>query len=183
LACAIFVGACGSSATDTAMPNLTKRILRAAEVGPGYQRGPQHQTLASPSGGLCVVHLRSESLRAARLQTVFTNPHLPKGKRHALSNEVIAYRPGGAQKAMSELRDAATVCPPSYRINPIVDSHLLAGYVALRVLPGAGTMIWIYQARDGILSQIVALGHREGTYSELLQFALHAAEESARNLS
>lgn len=182
LACAIFVGACGSSTTDTATPNLTNRILRAAEVGPGYQHGPQHQTLVGPSGGLCAVHLQSESLRTARLQIVFTNPHLPREKRHVLSNEVIAYRSGGAQQAMRELSDAAAACPASYRIDHIVDSHLLAGYVALKVIPGTGKMIWIYQARNGILSQTVASGHKGGSDAELLQFALHAAKESARNL-
>jgi hypothetical protein len=176
------VGACDSSATDTTAPNLTKRILRAAEVGLGYRHGPQHQTLVDPSGGLCAVHLESESLRTVRLRIVFTNPHLSKEKRHVLSNEVIAYRSGGAQQAMRELSDAATTCPPNYRIDHIVDSHLLPGYVALKVIPGTGKMIWIYQARNGILSQIVASGHKGGSYAELLQFALHAAEESARNL-
>jgi hypothetical protein len=182
LACAMCVGACGSTATDVTTPNLSKRILRAAEVSPGYQHGPQHQTLASPSGGLCAVRLQSESLRTARLQTVFTNPHLPRGKRHVLSNEVIAYRSGGAQRAMRELSEAAAACPPSYRIDHIVDPHLPAGYVALKVVLGTGKMIWIYQARNGILSQIVAFGHKGGSYAELLQFALHVAEESARNL-
>jgi hypothetical protein len=184
LACAgaMCLGACGSSATNTTTPNLTKRILRAAQVGSGYQHGPQHQTLVGPSGGLCAVRLQSESLRTARLQTVFTNPHLPKEKRHALSNEVIAYRSGGAQRAIHELSDAATTCPPSYRIDHIVDPHLLAGYVALKVIPGTGNAIWIYQAKNGILSQIVTFGHKGGSDVELLQFALHAAEESARNL-
>ena len=182
LACAMCVGACSSSATDTATPNLTERILRTAEVGPGYQHGPQHQTLASPSGGLCAVHLQSESLRTARLQAVFTNPHLAREKRHVLSNEVIAYRSGGAQQAMRELSHAAATCPSSYRIDHVVDSHLLPGYVALKVIPGTGEAIWIYQARNGILSQIVALGHKGGSDAELQKFALQAAEESARNL-
>jgi hypothetical protein len=182
LACAMLVSACGSSATDTATPNLAKRILRAAEVGPGYQPGPPHQTLTTPSDGLCAVHLQSESLRTARLQIVFTNPHLPREKRHVLSNEVIAYRSGGAQQAMRELSAAATTCPPSYHIDHIVGSHLLAGYVVLKVTPGPRAVIWIYQARNGILSQIVAIGHKGGSYPELLQFAHHAAEESAQNL-
>jgi hypothetical protein len=182
LACAMLVGACGSSKTDTATPNLSKRILRAAEVGPGYQHGPQHQTLVAPSGGLCAVRLQSESLRTARLQVVFTNPHLPRKKRHALSNEVIAYRSGGAQQAMHELSEAAAACPPSYHIDHIVDSHLLAGYIALKVIPGTGNVIWIDQARSGILSRIIVFGHKGGSDAELLQFALHAAEESARNI-
>jgi hypothetical protein len=176
------VGACGSTATDTTTPNLTKRILRVAQVGPGYRHGPQHQTLVSSSGGLCTVGLQSESLRTARLQIVFTNPHPTREKRHTLSNEVIAYRAGGAQRAMHELSAAAAACPPSYRIDHIVDPRLLPGYVALKVMPGTGKAIWIYQARNGVLSQVIALGHNGVSDAELLQFALHAAEESARNL-
>ena len=83
---------------------------------------------------------------------------------------------------MRELSEAAAACPPSYSIDHIVDPHLLPGYVALKVIPGTGKVIWIYQARNGILSQVVALGHKGASDAELLQFALHAAEESARNL-
>jgi len=83
---------------------------------------------------------------------------------------------------MRELSAAATTCPPSYHIDRIVGPHLLAGYVALKVTPGTENVIWIYQARNGILSQMLAFGHKGGSDAELLRFALHTAEESARNL-
>jgi hypothetical protein len=190
------VGGCGGSATDSGTSNLSgsnlsNLLLRPAQVGPGYHSGPQQRTLAGqPSGALCAESLRSEPLRTARLHAVFNNPHYPAAERVGIIDEVIAYRSGGAQQAMREVRHAVTTCPSYYHLSPITDSDLLSGYLALRNAAyetrygetSVRTSIWIYQVRNDVLSSLCVLNPKGRDNARLLPVALHAAEESARNL-
>jgi uncharacterized RDD family membrane protein YckC len=186
-----FEGARGTS-------NLDKLILRPAQVGPGYKlRVPRSgRALAGTAAlKLCYVTFQSEALRTARIMGFYLKvPFLPE--KADLTNQVVAYRPGGAQQAMQELRYAASHCPPAhtivgaagvkqitYHITPIADRRLPAGYLALRTdtsglmhgQPWAYTDFLVYQTRSNLLSVIFA-------QSNALRVALHAAEESARNL-
>lgn len=193
-ASALIVG-CGSTQPATLSVNLNMLLLRPAQVGSGYHSGPQHRALAGhSSAGLCAANARdeslsrTESLRTARLQAVFLNPHPPQAQRVTISNEVIAYRSvAGAQQTMRELRHAAMTCPSGYEVSAITDTHLPAGYIALRVgikgEPHIRVSIWIYQARNNVVSEIFATAPKGRATSRLPEVTLHAAEESARNLT
>jgi len=191
-ASALFLGGCGGGIGESRAANLGKLVLRPAQVGRGYRAGPQHRNLpAQGVGGLCSGRLRSESMRTGRLAVIFINPGVPSSERVGVTNELVSYRVGDAQKAFGELRNAVTRCPPAYRLTLVSDPHLLAGYVALRVdIAGADhhkaypyRSVWIYQVRGNILSLVFATSKTSEAVSTLTQAALHAAEESARNLA
>ena len=138
----------------------------------------------------------SESLRTARLQVAYTK----KSAAFKASNEVVAYRPGGAQQALREVRHAAAVCPNGTVKNPpsgvthlvrrtrvLTDHKLLAGAVALLdvetgVVKGkhvTTTLLSVYQVRGDVLSAVYATG---SSLTALEHDALLAAERSAANL-
>jgi hypothetical protein len=183
-----------------AAPSLRKIALTPAQVGAGYR-------LAVIPGGtsvqgqvtldLCGFSFPSEQLRLARLQVAYRK----SGTGLALSNEVVRYRPGGAQQALREVAHAASHCPRgpvtssvagvpplTYRIAKITDDHLLPGSVALRVhFSGtfrgkqiAETAIVVYQTKGNVLSGVYTNG--SGAVAAQQAFGLHAAEESAANL-
>lgn len=63
---------------------------------------------------LCGADFPSELLRVARHQVAFEGP-----AGRLLANENLAYSPGGAQQAMSELRTARAQCPTT-PVDPVV---------------------------------------------------------------
>jgi len=190
-----------------ASPDLSAVALTAKQVGASYvllQRTDGHG-LATRTLDLCgTANYPSEKLRASRLQVEY----LRKYGRLGLSNEVVAYKPGGAAQAMREVIEHATTCPHTpispgeeklppltFTITRLRDSHLLKGALAVRVrVVGAvkgkkydQTSYAVYQRYGNVLSGVYSYvitgnGARYGTAAEQEAFCLHAAEQSAANL-
>lgn len=183
-----------------APPNLSKLVLKPAQVGAGYVlvqrsdgRGTAQRTL-----DLCgTKNYPSEALRAARLQVNY----LKNGSKYALSNEVVAYKSGGAAQAMREVAQHADHCPTkpfategqpplSYRITRLQDSKLLKGYVAVQIhvtgtLKGKkvdSTSYAVYQRVGDVLSGVYSYALPGASNAVQEQFCLHAAEASALDL-
>ena len=178
---------------------LNRVVLRASQVGPGYrlaQRPDGQGVSGSVTLDLCGFKFPSERLRTARLQVIYVRP----AGAVEVSNEVVTYRPGGAQQALREVAHAARHCPHhpvgsavaaigklTYRIAWIHDRRLLPGAVALRVrasgmLNGKRVVVFtlgIYQVRKNILSGVHTYGR---SIRAQLPVGLHAAAESALNL-
>ena len=180
-------------------PDVKKLILRPAQVGKGYVLQPA----AGGSGvtgdrtmNLCGVDYPSESRRVARLQVNY----LKKGQTLGVVNEIVTYKPGGAQQAMREGIRHAMSCPNhpidsgvkglpklTFRITRLRAPHLLAGSLAVQIdvtgtVQGrhiAQTSYAVYQQHGNVLSGIYSFGT---TASGQLALCLHAAEQSARNL-
>lgn len=116
-----------------------------------------------------------------------------------LSNEVVSYRPGGAEQALREVRHAVDHCPTgpvkapdvgapklTWKVSRIADSKLLPGSLAVRISP-TGTLNGVtrsstgfafYQAKGNVLSGLYAYKDDATTR----RTTLHAAEASAQNL-
>jgi hypothetical protein len=184
-----------------ATPDLSQLILQPAQVKKGY-------VMQVMTGGklvkgqvtltLCGGGYASERFRTTRLQANYGMPTTPTAI--AISNEVVTYRSDGAALAMRELMRRAVSCPHkpidtgapgvpklTFRITKVTDPHLLKGYLAVRVdvsgtVKGkhiAQTSYAVYQRLGNVLSGVYSFG---GTNADQLKLALHAAEESARNL-
>jgi hypothetical protein len=186
----------GASAANNAL--LGQVVLRASQVGVGYTLGQ------IPGGKLvqgevtlnwCSLKYPSESLRNARLQVAYT----AKGSSLSASNEVVTYKPGGAQEALREVKQASGTCPTGRVANPpsgvkdlirhirvITDPRLLPGSVAILdtdtgVVKGKHVTqlsMLVYQIRGDVLSAVYGYG----TSLAVEKLALHAAEQSAANL-
>jgi hypothetical protein len=178
---------------------LTRVVLRPSQVGPGYrlqQRPDGHGVRGLVTLDLCGFTFPSEFLRRARLQVDYVR----RGAAVQLSNEVVTYRPGGAQQALREVAYAARHCPRhpvgstvagvpklTYRIGWIHDRRLLPGAVALRVRASGmqngkrvvETTLGVYQVRQNVLSAVYTFGRSIRTQ---LPVGLHAAAQSALNL-
>jgi hypothetical protein len=179
---------------------VAKLILQPTQVGTGYV------LLHRPDGSgvkntvtldLCGrKNYPSESLRMARLQVNYLKPQGTLG----LSNEVVEYRPGGAAQAMREVTHHAVTCPHTpissgepglpplrFTITRISDPRLVKGYLAVKVrVQGTvkgqkvdQTSYAVYQRVGDTLSGTYSFGPNTPAQ---LAFALHAAEQSARNL-
>lgn len=183
-----------------AAPNVDKLVLPAAQVGPGYQ-------LAQRTDGVGVVNTvtldlcgrsgyPSEKLRVSRLQV----DYVKKGAQIGLSNEVVAYKPGGAALAMREVLAHATGCPArpvdtgqpgfpklKFVITQLHDAKLLKGAVAVRVQltgivqgkPFVAISYAVYQRFGNILSGVYSFGPDS---KQQLSMCLQAAERSAQRL-
>jgi hypothetical protein len=182
-----------------APPSVTQLVLKAAQVGPGYipVRRSDGSGLKQVTLDLCGRSgYASESRRTARLQVDYLKSKATVG----LSNEVVTYRPGGAAQAMREVIAHAATCPKhviatgdpnvpnaTFTITRIHDSKLLKGALALkvRVQTTVGgkkfdqTSYAVYQRVGNVLSGTYSFGANTPAQ---LSFALHAAEQSARNL-
>ncbi len=97
--------------------------VRRADLPEGYgadqfQRGDEVEGQVSLD--LCAATFPSEQLRTARHQVRYALEGLdPSGSDDLsdsawVSTETVAYRPGGAEQAMQELRDAVASCPSGY---------------------------------------------------------------------
>jgi hypothetical protein len=179
-------------------PDVTKLVLTPAQVGDGYvlvQRRDGVGVKNTVTMNLCGnTGYPSEKLRTARLQVDYVTRTSPIG----LSNEVVAYRKGGAAQAMAEaLRHVAT-CPRSAIRTPSLPPlkftftrfeapKLLKGYLALRVRV-TGTVkgkkvdeisYAVYQRLGDVLSGTYSFG--PDTQAQR-RFVVHAAQQSALNL-
>jgi hypothetical protein len=176
---------------------VERAVLRAAEIGPGSI------TREIPAGNvvqgqvtldLCGFTFRSERLRVARLQLSYIRNN---GTGPFLSNEVVAYKRGGAAKAMRELRTAVAHCPKGFvkstvpgagliknRFDPIKSSRFLPGSIGLinhitekvKKKTLRFDSLLVYQVHGNVLSGVYSFGVVE------LPTVVHAAEQSARNL-
>ena len=168
--------------------DLGKPGAYIAITPPGWNQVRNQVTL-----DLCGFRFHSESLRVARRQLWFRTHTKP-----IVSNEVVAYRAGGAALAVSEVRSAVTHCPDGYvrssvqgvglvknRIERITTTGLLADSIAYvdhiteqtssKALKRY-TVIAIFQERHGVLSGVYAVDMTHET------LALRAARRSAAKL-
>jgi hypothetical protein len=182
-----------------APPDVTQLVLKAAQVGTGYVeiRRTDGSGLKQVTLDLCGrFGYPSEGRRTARLQV----DYLKSRAKIGLSNEVVTYRPGGAAQAMREVIAHAASCPKGviatgdpnvpkaqFTITRIHDSKLLKGALAVKVRVRATvggkkfdqTSYAVYQRAGNVLSGTYSFGVNTPAQ---LSFALHAAEQSARNL-
>jgi len=180
--------------------NLNKLVLKPAAVGAGYvlvQR-TDGQGTAQRTLDLCgTSNYASEQLRAGRLQVDYLKPNA----KLALSNEVVLYKSGGAAQAMREVAQHADNCPARpiafegqpplrYTITHLLDSRLIKGYLALRVVV-TGTIkgqsvravrYAVYQRFGNVLSGVYSYAAAGVAESQQQSFVLHAAEASAKAL-
>jgi hypothetical protein len=182
-----------------APPNVTQLVLKPSQVGSGYiavkrsdGAGLQQVTLDLCGRG----GYPSEARRTARLQVDYLKSRATIG----LSNEVVAYKPGGAAQAMREVIAHAASCPKGviatgdpnvpkakFTITRIHDSRLLKGALAVKVRVQATvggkkfdqTSYAVYQRVGNVLSGTYSFGANTPAQ---LTLALHAAEQSAKNL-
>ena len=182
-----------------ATPDVSHLVLRPQQVGATFVM------LAQKNGNLvngqvtlnlCGSGYASERFRTKRLQVNYASVEMPT----AISNEVVTYRSGGAAQAMREVTRRAATCPNhpidsgdktlpkvTFRLTRVSDPHLLKGYLAVRVdttgiIKGkqiAQTSYAVYQRYGNVLSGIYSFG---GDSDSQRALALHAAEQSARNL-
>jgi hypothetical protein len=183
-----------------ATPNVTKLILKPTQVGKGYvllERRDGVGVVNTVTLDLCGrTGYPSEKLRTTRLQVNY----LKRGTTLGLSNEVVTYKTGGAARAMREVLQHTVHCPKGlvstgtaglppfhFTVTRIHDAKLLRGSIAVRVRvrgklkgkPVDETSYAIYQRVGDVLSGTYSFGPNSPTQQ---QFALHAAEQSAKNL-
>jgi hypothetical protein len=191
-----------AAASATAALDLKTVILRPAQVGKGYQLVPRQDgygPAAAPTLDLCgsPKTYASEKLRSDRLQVNYLKANTAMG----LSNEVVTYKGAGAVQAMREVQRHADNCPAKpidtgsqgvgpirFTITRVHATKLLPGYVAVRVR-ARGTLssgkkvdqvsYAIYQRIGNVLSGVYSFGPNT---PQQLQFALHAAQQSAAML-
>lgn len=181
-------------------PDVSKMVLTPPQVGVGYvlvQRRDGVGVKNTVTMDLCGrTGYPSEKLRTARLQVNY----LKSGTTLGLSNEVVAYKNGGAAQAMREALHHAQTCPKTpistgdptlpplrFTITRITGPKLLKGYLAVRVrVTGTvkgrkvdETSYAIYQRLGNVLSGTYSFGPNT---QEQLDFVLHAARQSAVNL-
>ncbi|MDX6486260.1 MAG: hypothetical protein QOF43_1413 [Gaiellaceae bacterium] len=181
-------------------PDVTKMVLTPAQVGKGYvvlQRRDGVGVKNTVTLDLCGrANYPSEKLRTARLQVNY----LKQGSFLGLSNEVVAYKKGGAAQALAEAFSHARTCPHkpivtgdptlpplTFTLTRLTDSKLLKGYLAVKVrVTGTvkgkkvdETSYAVYQRIGDVLSGTYSFGPNTAAQE---RFALRAAEESAKNL-
>ncbi|MDX6474804.1 MAG: hypothetical protein QOH95_315 [Gaiellaceae bacterium] len=200
--CVVVAGVAASTGAGSraATPGqaVERAVLKAAEVGPGViTRQIPHgsDVQGQVTLDLCGFKFRSEKQRSARLQLSFIRN---TGGGPFLSNEVVAYKPGWAARAMRELRTAVARCPKGFvkssvpgagliknQFDPIKSSKFLPGAVGLidHITEQVGTKkplrfdsLLVYQARGNVLSGVYSFGVVQ------LPVVVHAAEQSAINL-
>ncbi len=182
-------------------PNLSKLILRPAQVGKGYKLSTfpfGTSFIGEATLDLCAASYPSEALRIGRLQVRYT----PRGGGVDVSNEIVRYTSGGAQEAIGEVATVARACAKTpavltqgnvkevYTVAPLKDPKLPSGAVAVKLTitvskgrqKQAQTGVAIYQVKGDTLSGVYAFVGNGSTYADAQRIAFHAAEQSAKNL-
>jgi hypothetical protein len=194
----VVIGAASTAAGATvASPKQTvaRIVLAPSQVASDatlHELPGGNQVAGQVTLDLCGYRFRTESLRLARRQVAYVR----RGTA-VLSNEVVAYKPGGAASALREIRTAIAHCPAGFvrstvsgvgelknRIEPIRAPGLLAGSIAfidhiterLNGKTRTYETTLVYQARADVLSGVYTAEQAD------LPLARHAAAESARNL-
>lgn len=197
LACGALVATSVAAGAIVASPGQTvaKVVLTASQVAPDVtlKRFPGGNQIAGQvTLDLCGYSFHSEALRLARLQVGYVRAGTP-----VISNEVVAYKPGGAASALRELRTAIARCPAGYvsssvrgvgqlknRIQHFNAAGTLPGSIAIvdhvtEKLNGKTRMydaVLVFQARRDVLSGVYGYGQAQ------LTLVRHAAAQSATNL-
>lgn len=211
---AVLLAACGSAAagpdqptasgTTTSNPDqatVGQIAVTPTDLGSGW-------TVNAPNGSDSVVGevtldvcgkgvtFPSEALRTARHQIWFFPPG---SSQPAASNEVVAYRPGGAQQARQELLHAVTACPhrpvpglvaneptATYTVDVITSQKTWQpNTVALRIRGVATTgetvtEVTIYQFRGRFMSAVYGSASSTGTPTA---DEVKAADAASRHLA
>ena len=186
---AVLRGLGGADRSIAVLAQLRAVSLTGAQVGRGY-------TLGDRPDGLGVIGLvtldpcgrkaATESLRLARLQVDYGLP----GKQGVLSNEIVAYKPGGAAKALAEEKRFATACSAptatggtrtekELRI-PGLPAGAFATLLELKEKQGTVRVVGIFQVRGDVLSGVYA--RVQTTVADATALAVAAARQSAGNL-
>jgi hypothetical protein len=198
LACSFALVATSTAAAAlvaTPAQTVAAVVLRPAQVAPNVtlKRLPGgNQVAGQVTLDLCGYTFHTEALRVARLQVAYA-----RGATPVVSNEVVAYKPGGAASALHELRAAIANCPGGYvtskvrgigqlenSITRVSAPGTLPGTVAIldritQKLNGKTTQfdaVLVFQARRDVLSAVYGYGRAE------LPLVRHAAAQSALNL-
>jgi hypothetical protein len=195
--CSALIVASAAAGAIAASPaqNVTRVVLRAAQVAPDVTQkrfAGGNQVAGQVTLDLCGYTFRTEALRLARLQVVYTRGTIP-----VASNEVVAYKPDGAASALRELRTAVAHCPAGYVSSKVRGTGQLKNSITHVSAPGTlpGTIaildritqklngkttrfdaILVFQARRDVLSGVYGYGEAQ------LPLVRHAAAQSARNL-
>jgi hypothetical protein len=195
-ACALVAASAAAGAVvATPAQTVARVVLRPAQVAPDVtlKRFPGGNRIAGQvTLDLCGYTFRTEALRLARLQVAYT-----RGAVLVVSNEVVAYKPGGAASALRELRTAIAHCPAGYVSSKVPGTGLLKNSItrvsAPGTLPGSIAIldritqklngkttrfdaILVFQARRDVLSGVYGYGQAQ------LPVVRHAAAQSALNL-
>jgi hypothetical protein len=188
------------AATAQASPatDVASVLLKPAQVGSGYavrKSAGWNKVQGQVTLDLCGKQFASESLRVAREQVAYQ----AAGKQPLLSNEVVAYRNGGAVKALTEVRNAVATCPSGWTSSPLQaiarEKSTISVLHPAGLLPGSYafvqhlsvqernsskieevTSVVVFQQRNGVLSAV---------YSASLSsksLALRAAAQAKSNL-
>lgn len=194
-----------STPTSTAVSHdagLNTAILKASQVGPGYQLKTgvaSTRVQGTVTLDICGFGFKSEADRTARLQEAFVKPEVGL----VLSNELVRYKSGGTTLAMHELAQAVATCPHhpvasptgamTWRIHKFAAPNLLPGAMALSIQVTATNSkgheitvngFGIYQTRGTILSGVYVLlpPGSNLTTAQAQAFAVHLAQTSASNM-
>jgi hypothetical protein len=196
-ACSALVAASAAAGGLAATPSQTvaKVVLTASQVAPGVtlkQLPGGNQVAGQITLDLCGYTFHSEALRLARLQVAYARAGVA-----VISNEVVAYKPGGAASALRELRTAIAHCPAGYvsskvrgvgqlenRIHHFSAPGTLAGSIAIvdhitEKLNGKAQSydaVLVFQTRRDVLTGVYGYGQAT------LALVRHAAAQSAVNL-
>ena len=194
-----------ASAGAAATPLVAKVVLLPSQVGKGYLLSTRSDGYGMKTRTLDLCGTKnyfSEVLRTSRLQVNYLKRTYAKGEpKLGLSNEVVTYKSGGAAQAMRELTQHATTCPSDHKVSPgennlppllfnitrLKHSGLIKGYLAVKIrvrgkIQGKSvdeTSYAVYQRLGSVFSGVYSFGPATAAQ---LQFCLHAAEQSARNL-
>ena len=186
-----------SPAAPAASPAQTVAaiVLRPAQVAPDVtlKHFPSgNRVTGQVTLDLCGYTFRTEALRVARLQVAYT-----RGSTPVISNEVVAYKPGGAASALGELRTAIAHCPAGYVSSNVPGTGQLKNSIQRIAVPGLlprsiaifdritqnlngkttrFDAILVFQARGDVLSGVYGYGTPQ------LALVRHAAAASADNL-
>jgi hypothetical protein len=182
-------------------PDLSKLVLKPFQVAAGYKLTTfpfGNSFIGEPTLDLCGASYASETMRTGRLQVRYTHP----GKSVAVSNEVVTYAGTGAQQAIAEVAAVAKACArkpvvlssgtvtETYKVAPLTDPKLPAGSVVVKLQITATdgkkkvsqTGVAVYQVRGNTLSGVYTFVGKGTTFADAQRIALHAAEQSMRNL-
>ena len=203
LACAcstvVVIGAASTTAAGSILASpaqtVARIVLAPSQVAPDVtvkQLPGGNQVAGQVTLDLCAFTFRTEALRLARLQVAYA-----RGGTPLISNEVVAYKPGGAASALRELGAAIAHCPAGYVSSSVRGMGQLKNSIehvrAPGLLPGSIAIVdriteklngktlrfdavLVFQARHDVLSAVYGYSLAQ------LQLARHAAAQSATNL-
>ena len=195
-ACALVAASTAAAAlVATPAQTVARIVLRPAQVAPDatLKRFPGgNQVAGQVTLDLCGYTFHTEALRFARLQVAYT-----RGATPVISNEVVAYEPGGAASALRELRAAISTCPAGYVASNVRGIGQLKNSITRISVPGSlpGTVaifdritqklngktakfdaILVFQVRRDVLSAVYGYSRAQ------LALVRHSAAQSALNL-